>query len=56
MFVSHKDLNRRNLVNNFCLQVEEWKRHRLVEEEDRVGIPTAITAYEIPLVSVASFK
>ena len=56
MFMSHKDLNCRQLENDFCFREEEWKRRQLVEEEARSGTATAITAYEIPLTPVTSFK
>ena len=56
MFVYHKDLNGRHLATEFFRQGEAQKRHRMVDEEARVGTETVITAYWTPLVPVASFN
>ena len=56
MFVSYKTLNVQHLETEFCRWGEERKWCRLAEKEVRSGTATAITAYGIPLVPVASFK
>ena len=56
MFVSHKALNIRHMTTAFCQRGADRKRCRLAEEEARAGDETTITAYEIPLTPVTSFK
>ena len=56
MFVSHKALNVRHMTTEFCWQGAERKWCCLAEEEARAGAETLITAYEIPLSPITSFK
>ena len=56
MFVSHKALNGRHLATAFFQRGEERKKFCLEEEESCAGTELAITAYEIPLSLVISFK
>ena len=56
MFVSQKALKGRHLETAFCCRGEESNWCRLEEEEARSGTERSITAYEIPLALVASFK
>ena len=56
MFVSHKDLNIRQLTTDFCRQGAERKRRCLAEEEARAGVEASFTAYGISLALVTSFR
>ena len=56
MFVSHKDLNVRNLTMECFRRGEETNQQRLVEEEARSGTEMEITAYGTPLYQLNFFN
>ena len=56
MFVSHKDLNGRNLTMEFCQRGAERKRCRLAEEVARAGAEAPNTFYRTTLSPVTYFR
>ena len=56
MFVSHKVLNGRHLMKDFCRRVSGRNRYLLVEYESQTGAEADFTAYGVPLAPVTSFK
>ena len=56
MFVSHKALNGRNLMTDFCKRRAERKWCRLAEEEARAGEEADIITYGILLDPITVFR
>ena len=56
MFVSHKVLNGRHLMKDFCRRVSGRKRYLLVEYESQTGAEADFTAYGIPLAPVCNLR
>ena len=56
VFVSHNSLNDRNLTTAFFRRGMERKQHRLAEEEAWAGAEAEVTANDIPLYPVTSFR